>query len=57
MLVLGMLGKVGAVFATIPDPLIGAILLVMVGERRLFLRFLIKSIMTRTRFYESAQQR
>jgi len=39
MLLFGMIGKFGALFVTIPEPVIGGVFLVMFGEYYLFVCF------------------
>ena len=36
LLLFGMLGKFGALFVTIPDPVIGGVFLVMFGKNHVF---------------------
>ena len=40
MIVLGCLGKFGALFVTIPDPVVGGMFMIMFGEFKLFFTFL-----------------
>ena len=38
MIVFGMLGKIGAVFVTIPDPIVGGVFMVMFGKTSFYYR-------------------